>query len=148
MSDFDVERLSGFILGTWGVSAGLAKTLPDWVRKAQVTFPDVDLMKEARRAAMWEAARPSRKKKSVRMFLTNWWSRTQESVDSGPSRVVSLSAARWLKKNNKSPDFLFDSWVEGRGEVTEGLVVEFSGCFGVDAPAEPSEVVSLLSKEA
>ena len=148
MSDFDAERLSGFILGTWGVSAGLAKTLPDWIRKAQVTFPDVDLMKEARRAAMWEAARPSRKKKNVRMFLTNWWSRSQENIDSGPSRVVSLSAARWLKKNNKSPDFLFDSWVEGKGEVTAGLVVEFSSCFGVDAPSDPYEVVALLGKEA
>ncbi len=148
MSEHNVERLSGFIIGTWGISAGVASTLPDWIRRAQVSFPDVDLMKEARRAAMWEAARPSRKKKNIRMFLTNWWSRSQDSIESGPAPVVSISAARWVSKNNKKPDFLFSSWVDGRGAITEALVEEFSKCFGVDLPESPSEVVRLLKKEA
>lgn len=135
-------ELREFIVKAWPKSHGEADTLDVWLSKAAMAFPDVDLLADARKAAVWEAEKASNKKKSARRFLTNWWSRTQAS--SKPvAPVVSLSAVRWLSKNNKHPDYVFEAWARGK-EVTPLAVVEFCNYMGVTAPDSCEEVVDVF----
>ena len=147
MGDVEVcvslERdLYDFILKAWPKAHGDSETLAAWISRAQLAFPDVNLLEDARKAAVWEAERPSNSKKSARRFLRNWWARSQESVKP-PAPVVSLSAVRWLSKNNKHPDYLFENWARGKG-VDETAVLEFCDYIGVSRPDDPHEVVSVF----
>ena len=54
------QELYDFMMEAWPGRCGDKSTLPRWLGKAQLAFPSVDLVKEAKKAFMWEAARPSR----------------------------------------------------------------------------------------
>ena len=137
-------ELYEFIVDVWPKVHGDTKTLMSWLNRASKAFPDVDLLHEARKAAVWEEQKASNKKTSIRRFLTNWWGRTQESAKPD-AKVVSLSAVRWLSKNNKYPDHLFERWVRRHG-VDEASVLSFSHYFGVSAPDSTAEVVEVFLK--
>ena len=140
-------ELHRFIVTAWPKRHGSGETLDSWLSKAFMAFPDVDLIGEARRAAMWEEERASNKKRGARRFLTNWWARTPQSFEKDPAPVVSISAARWLKKNSKYPDYLFEKWARG-SDINEESVLRFCEYSGASRPDSPAEVVSLFLKEA
>ena len=147
MRETDVYKISGYLMGLWDVGLGSSKTLSSWVEKALVAYPGVDLIKEARRAAVWEAAMPSRKKKDIRRFLSNWWSRTQESAEKRgegkTNTVVSISSMRWLKRADRAPERTLSRWMKGKGDLTPELIEKFSSYYSVPLPASAEEVVSL-----
>lgn len=136
------KDLYEFILKVWPKAHGDSDSLASWISRARLAFPDVNLLEDARKASVWEAEKASNGKKSARRFLRNWWARSQES-SSPVAPVVSLSAVRWLSKNNKHPDFLFESWARGK-VVDERAVLEFCGYIGVTRPDDPEEVVSVF----
>ena len=141
-----LERdLSGFILEVWPKRCGDEATLAPWIRRAGLAFPDVDLFAETRKAAVWEAEKASNSKRSVRRFLTNWWARTQES-SSSVAPVISLSAVRWLSKNNKAPDFQFENWVrlDPTSRSAPAAVLDFCTYMGVSCPDSCEEVVTVF----
>lgn len=49
----------------------------DW-QAWEDAFPAVDVRQEALKAALWLRDNPTKRKKNVRRFLTNWFGRTQE----------------------------------------------------------------------
>jgi len=147
MRETDVYKIMGYLMGLWDVGLGSPKGLKSWVEKALVAYPGVDLMAEARRAAVWEAARPSRKKKDVRRFLSNWWSRTQTDAERrGSGRVntvVSIDSMRWLRRADRAPEKNLSRWMKGKGELTPRLIEKFSNYYSVPLPTSAEEVVSL-----
>ena len=142
----DIE-LEEFVVSVWPKRHGDSSALKPWIKKARIAFPDVDLLMEARKAAVWEAEKVSNTKRSAKRFLTNWWGRTQERAgeDKSACRVVSLSAVRWLSKHNKHPDYLFERWVRRRG-VDEAAVLSFCDYFGIPNPDSAAEVVEVFLK--
>lgn len=141
------SELHDFIVEVWPAGHGDADSLLKWVKAARIAFPNLDLLTEARKAALWEAERPSNKKKSARRFLRNWWIRASEwAEEKKPAdNVVSLSAARWVSKNNRKPDFYFEGWLRSKGmEVTEESVKDFCFYACVTYPEDPKAVVALL----
>lgn len=134
--------LHDFVVKAWPVNCGSRSTLSGWIEKAFIAFPDVDLEKEAKKAFMWEAARPSRTKKSIRRFLTNWWSNSQDRFAGKPAKVVPIEAAKWLRRNNKAPDYLFKSWVGDRG-LSEGSIESFCDYFALAKPECFEEVMDV-----
>ena len=136
-------ELHDFVSTAWPKRHGDAGTLMGWVEKAFLAYPDVDLLTEARKASLWEAERPSNTKRSIRRFLSNWWSKSQSKEPGRRARVVSIGAVRWLKKNNKSPDYAFENWVRGR-EVTPEAVLEFCSYASTTEPFSPEEVVTIF----
>tara|TARA_R100001079_G_scaffold19134_1_gene9617 strand:+ start:806 stop:1255 length:450 start_codon:yes stop_codon:yes gene_type:complete len=144
---FTDSELYDFVVETWPSGHGDADSLLKWVKAARIAFPTVDLLAEARKAALWESERPSNKKKSARRFLRNWWSRAGEwsAEKKAPEVVVPISAARWVRRHNRKPDFYFEKWVDGRGlQIDAESVREF--CFYANAsfPEDVEAVVSLL----
>ena len=139
------QELYDFMMEAWPGRCGDKSTLPRWLGKAQLAFPSVDLVKEAKKAFMWEAARPSRTKKSVRRFLTNWWANSQERAAGKPASVVPIEAARWLKRHNKAPDFLFKRWVDKRG-IDNEQIDAFCAYFGVAVPYCYEELIELYEE--
>jgi hypothetical protein len=144
---FTNDELESFIVSVWPKRHGKTSELMPWIKKARVAFPDVDLLMEARKAAVWEAEKISNNKKSAKRFLTNWWGRTQQRAigETPVARVVSLSAVRWLSKNNKEPDYLFEKWARKRG-VDETSVLSFCNYFDVSRPDSALEVVEVFLK--
>ena len=128
----------------------LATPTPLWVwcSKATVAFPDVDLVKEARKALLWEAERPSRTKKDIRGFMRNWWSRSQENFETGGAKVVPIAGVKWLRKNNKSPDYLLDRWCAKRGGLNRESIASFCLYFGTAPPLSADEVIEVRGSEA
>ena len=147
MDRTDPFFIAGYIASHWGRRAGDPQTLADWVGVAKETFPDVDLLAESRKAAMWEADRPSRQKKIVRRFLTNWWGRAQQSADKSSAPVVCLDSVRWLKVNNRVPEKKLSNWLRGRGPLTEEKVREFCKYYECALPSSIDEVLKLYSPE-
>ena len=147
MRETDVYKIMGYLMGLWETGLGSPKTLKGWVEKALVAYPGVDLATEARRAAVWEASRPSRRKKDIRRFLSNWWSRAQTGAekrgDGRTNTVVSISSMRWLKRADRAPEKNLSRWMKGRGELTPELIEEFSSYYSVPLPSSSEEVVSL-----
>ncbi len=147
MRETDVYTIMGYLMGLWDTGLGSPSGLKAWVEKSLVAYPGVDLTAEARRAAVWESARPSRKKKDVRRFLSNWWSRAQTNAEKrGNGRtntVVSISSMRWLKRADRAPEKKLTRWMKGKGELTPELVEKFSSYYSVPLPASAEEVVSL-----
>jgi len=138
------RELYDFVIAAWPKRCGDDRTLMGWIEKAFLAFPDVDLLLEARKAAMWEAEKRANQKKSVRRFLTNWWARSEPVVRRRPgAKVVSLSAVRWLNRYNRSPDFLFERWARGKGVDSE-LVLSFCTYMGATAPDNCDEVVEVF----
>jgi hypothetical protein len=137
------KALHDFIVEAWPKSHGDKKTLDAWIKKAYIAFPDSDLIGEAKRAFMWEAARPSREKKSARRFLSNWWVRSTKKLPYEVPKATPLGAVRWLKRHNKEPDYLFESWARGK-DVTPQAVLEFCGYMGADPPESCKDVVSVF----
>ena len=137
------QELYDFVLSAWPKRHGDTKTLRGWVGKAFLAYPDVDLLVEARKASLWEAERPSNTKRSIRRFLSNWWSKSQSKEPGRRARVVSIGAVRWLKKNNKNPDYAFENWVRGR-EVTPESVLEFCSYASTTEPISAEEVVTIF----
>ncbi len=140
---FRDTELHDFLIEAFPGRLGKTDSLMGWCSKAVLAFPDVNLVNEARKALLWEAERPSRSKKDIRAFLRNWWSRSQESFDSGGGQVVLLEAARWLRKNNKSPDYLLDRWCARRGGLTKDSISSFCQYFGVMPPSSAEEVIKV-----
>jgi hypothetical protein len=142
----ELDELRRFMIEVWPRRHGESDSLMGWLSRAQMAFPDVDLLNEARKAAVWESEKASNKKKSARRFLTNWWGRTQESSKKD-APVVSLDAVRWLSKNNKHPDYKFEAWVhldpEG-GRNTPEAVMAFCGYMGVTPPSSCEEVIDVF----
>ena len=136
------QELYDFILEAWPGRYGDRSTLPNWLGKARLAFPSVDLVKEAKKAFMWEAARPSRTKKSIRRFLTNWWANSQERAAGKPASVVPIEAARWLRKHNKAPDYLFKRWVARKG-IDNEQIDAFCSYFGIETPYCYEELIDL-----
>lgn len=135
--------LHDFIIEAWPKRCGDKETLLLWSKKACVAFPSVDLVGEARRAFMWEAERASREKKHVRRFLTNWWSRSSKNLPFETPKVTPLGAVRWLRKYNKEPDYLFESWAHGK-QLSPEAIVEFCGYMGAHLPEDCEDVVSVF----
>lgn len=51
---------------------------PQDIDEWEAAYPAIDIDLEIKRAALWLANNPSKRKKKVRRFITNWLSRTQE----------------------------------------------------------------------
>jgi len=147
MDTTDPLVISGFMSEHWGRKAGNPASLPTWVRHAQKIFPDVDLLAEIRLAMMWEMERPSREKKNVRMFMSRWFKRAQESAEKKGrgTVVVSIDSARWLKRNNRKPELKLTRWMDGRGPLTEELIKKYCSYYGVPAPDDIDVVVSIYN---
>lgn len=141
------KELYDFLVKGFRGRLGNPDTMAEWLRRVSVAFPDVDLVADARKALVWEAERPTRAKKDVRAFLRNWWSRSQQNLDEGSAPVISISAVKWLRKNNKSPDYLVDRWVEQRGPLTEDTIRDFCGYFGVTQPASVEELIRVYKED-
>ena len=92
------EALAEFVRGTWPKLTGSPESFDGWLESSAEAFPDVDLLSEARKARAWEQSNPTRKKKQVRRFLGNWWSRAQERGGSSPASLEdeALAVARSL----------------------------------------------------
>ena len=150
MDTTDPLVISGFMSEHWGRKAGNPASLPTWVRHAQKIFPDVDLLAEIRLAMMWEMERPSREKKNVRMFMSRWFKRAQESAEKKGrgTVVVSIDSARWLKRNNRKPELKLTRWMDGRGPLTEELIKKYCSYYGVPAPDDIDVVVSIYNVKA
>lgn len=86
------DEVLDFMIETWPRKLGKAETLPRWLKTARDAFPAVDLLAEAKRAAVWEQGQPARKKKQIRAFLTRWWGRAQDRGGSGSSPSQSVEA--------------------------------------------------------
>tara|TARA_R110000751_G_scaffold271464_1_gene371707 strand:+ start:558 stop:980 length:423 start_codon:yes stop_codon:yes gene_type:complete len=131
----------------WGRKAGSPSSLPTWVKHAQKLFPDVDHFAEIRLAMMWEVEMPSREKKNVRMFMSRWFKRAQESAEKKGkgSVVVSIDSARWLRRNNKKPELKLARWMEGRGLLSEELIEKYCSYYGVPTPDDMDSVVSIYN---
>tara|TARA_A100000172_G_scaffold67263_1_gene47003 strand:+ start:325 stop:789 length:465 start_codon:yes stop_codon:yes gene_type:complete len=149
MRETDVYKIMGYLMGLWNTGLGSSRTLKDWVEKSLVAYPGVDLTLEARRAAVWESSRPSRKKKDIRRFLSNWWSRAQQNADrrgdGKGNTVVSIDSMRWLKRADKAPEKTLSRWMKGRGDLTPELVEKFSSYYSVPMPDSVPEVINLYS---
>jgi hypothetical protein len=145
---FRDTELHDFLLKAFPKRLGNTDTLMGWCSKATVAFPDVDLVKEARKALLWEAERPSRTKKDVRAFLRNWWSRSQENFEAGGAKVVPIAAVKWLRKNNKSPDYLLDRWCAKRGGLTRESIASFCQYFAIAPPLSADEVIEVRGSES
>jgi len=150
MDTTDPLVISGFMSEHWGRKAGNPASLPTWVRHAQKIFPDVDLLAEIRLAMMWEMERPSREKKNVRMFMSRWFKRAQESAEKKGrgTVVVSIDSARWLKRNNRKPELKLTRWMDSRGPLTEELIKKYCSYYGVPAPDDIDVVVSIYNVKA
>jgi hypothetical protein len=92
---------------------------------------------------MWEAARPSREKKNARRFLSNWWVRSTKKLPYEVPKATPLGAVRWLKRNNKEPDYLFESWACGKVMIPQ-VVIDFCKYMGADQPESFEDVVSVF----
>ena len=86
------DEVLDYLLETWPGLLGKLETLPRWLSTSRSAFPGVDLLAEARRAAVWEQSQPSRRKRQIRAFLTRWWGRTQDRGGSGGSAPQDVEA--------------------------------------------------------
>jgi hypothetical protein len=141
----DPHFIAGYMSSVWEVGLGDSSSLPGWVEKAQKAFPGVDLLTEIRRAAMWEAARPSRKKKDIRRFLSNWWSRTQKDLEKRGEGgvVVSIDSMRWLKRADRAPEKNLSRWLKDKGGLSPELIQKFCSYYGVPLPNSSSSVIEM-----
>lgn len=92
------EALAEFVRSTWPKLTGNSESFEGWLASSAEAYPDVDLLAEARKARAWEQSNPTRKKKQIRRFLGNWWSRAQERGGSSPASLEdeALAVARSL----------------------------------------------------
>lgn len=96
--------LIDYLVEEWGDLLGKHSTLRKWATAAEGAYPGIDLLAQAKQARAWELGNPSRKKKSVRPFLTRWWARAQDrggssghaSTPNQPSRQAVIDKARAL----------------------------------------------------
>jgi hypothetical protein len=142
----DPHFIAGYMSSVWEVGLGDSSSLPGWVEKAQKAFPSVNLFEEARKAHLWEASRPSRKKKDIRRFLTNWWSKAQtysEKRGEGGGVVVSIDSMRWLKRANRAPEKTLSRWLKGKGGLSPELIQKFCSYYGVPLPNSSSSVIEM-----
>lgn len=148
MDTSDPHFIAGYISSVWKVGLGRSSSLPGWIEKAQVAFPSVDLFEESRKAHLWEASRPSRKKKDIRRFLTNWWSKAQTYSEKrgGETVVVSIDSMRWLKRADRSPENNLSRWLKDKGELSPELIEKFCSYYGVPLPDDSPAVVSLYKE--
>ena len=145
MDTSDPHFIAGYMSSVWEGGLGDPSSLPGWVEKAQKAFPGVDLLTEIRKAAMWEAARPSRKKKDIRRFLTNWWSRAQKDLEKRGEGgvVVSIDSMRWLKRADRAPEKTLSRWLKGKGALSPELIQKFCSYYGVPLPNSSSSVIEM-----
>ena len=148
MDTSDPHFISGYLSSVWEMGLGDLPSLPAWVEKAQKAFPGVDLLVESRKAHLWEAARPSRKKKDIKRFLTNWWSKCQSYAEKrgGETVVVSIDSMRWLKRADREPEKNLSRWLKGKGALTPSLIEKFSTYYGVPLPEDSPSVVTLYEE--
>ena len=77
----------------------------EYLDKWKDTFPAVDIVQEMKQAALWLATNPKKRKKDVRRFLTNWFSKSQERGGGLPSNPVSRGAGRpAARRSTPDPD--------------------------------------------
>ena len=90
--------LEEFVRSTWPKLTGNPESFEGWLESSAEAYPDVDLLGEARKARAWEQSNPGRKKRQIRRFLGNWWSRAQERGGSSPASLEdeALAVARSL----------------------------------------------------
>ena len=148
MDTRDPHFIAGYLSNCWSSGLGITATLPDWVKKAQETFPDVDLVYEIRQAVMWEAANPRRKKKKIRPYLTRWFGKAQANAERKGAKapVVCIDSARWLKRADRAPEKQLTRWLAGRGaELSAELVGEYCSYFSVASPVSAESVVEMYA---
>ena len=98
------DPLIDYLVEEWGDLLGNHSTLVKWAGTSSSAYPGIDLLAQAKQARAWELGNPSRKKKSVRAFLTRWWGRAQDrggssghsSTPNQPSRQAVIDKARSL----------------------------------------------------
>ena len=98
------DPLIDYLVEEWGDLLGNHSTLMKWAGTSSSAYPGIDLLAQAKQARAWELGNPSRKKKSVRAFLTRWWGRAQDrggssghsSTPNQPSRQAVIDKARSL----------------------------------------------------
>ena len=57
--------------------------------------------------------------------------------------MTPLGAVRWLRRYNKEPDYLFESWARGK-RLDSAAIIEFCGYMGAHPPEDCEDVVSVF----
>ena len=83
------DKLIFYLRETWEPKKlGKPETLSAWVDSQIAANPGVDLLLEAKRARGWELSNPSKMKKLVRRYLSNWWGRCKPEKQSGARDAI------------------------------------------------------------
>ncbi len=70
----------------WSPEEGFAGITPNDHSRWKTAYPAIDLPRQIAAAGEWLRGNPDKPKKNVRLFLTNWFNRTQERGGEAPSK--------------------------------------------------------------
>ena len=105
----------------WGELVNRGKPLHGWIALQQDAHPSMDLLAEAKKARAWELSQ-KKPKRSIRRFLTNWFSRAD-----GFNREIEIRAEggvkHWSGMNKRERDKAISSGGSERCVTINGCSV-------------------------
>jgi hypothetical protein len=117
----EADSFEKYLNEQWGELVNRGKPLSQWITLQQDAHPSMDLMAEAKKARAWELSQ-KKPKRSIRRFLTNWFSRAD-----GFNREIEIRAEggvkHWSGMNKRERDKAISSGGSERCVTISGVSV-------------------------